>query len=292
MANLLVAYRYSPYTTANYLVWALQALGHLVKCIGPEQPDEYTGLPADWWPDALIWIEAGGGWPGWLWSLGLADDLPGLPRAAWFIDSHSQHWHREFAQHFDHLFVAQRAYVDQFDRPVTWLPVACDPEIHTPPPGIEPEHDVVFCGHLYASSPLYERRRRLLDMLGKRYSLGIYEGAYLKDMAIAHAKGRVVFNVSTNGDLNMRVFEALCSGRPLVTDAVPGAGLEALFDLGCGPLTYSSEAELCERIDWLLANPVAAQCIAASGRLVVRMDHTYQHRAQQMLEVMGLGGEK
>ena len=286
MANLLVAYRYSEYTTANYLVKALDRLGHNTICIGPGHLMDLATLWADYWrTDALIWIEAGGGLPEWLEPI----MVEGKVKAAWFIDSHSQHeWHRIAAHDFDHLFVAQRAYVDQFDRPVTWLPVACDPEIHTPPEGIEPEHDVVFCGHTYPGSPLYERRRRLLDMLGERYDLGVYEGAYLRDMAIAHAKGRVVFNVSTCGDLNMRVFEGLCSGRPLVTDWVPGAGLDTLFEPYKHLMLYEDAEQLPYTIDALLSDAGMRESIGTVGRAEVLARHTYRHRAQQMLEVMGL----
>ena len=281
MANLLVAYRYSEYTTANYLVSAFRALGREVVCMGP---GHVNTRPDDWRSDIVIWVEAGGGPPDWLCGGAAPADIPW---AGWFIDSHSHAWHPKWAERFDHIFVAQHAHLSRFDADAVWLPVACDPEIHTPPAGIEPEHDVVFVGHLYPGSPLYERRRRLLDMLGERYNLGIYEGAYLKDMAIAHAKGRVVFNVSTSGDLNMRVFEALCSGRPLVTDDVPEAGLRELFLPGRDLFVYTTESDLYSAIDWLLAggptDPTARQ-----GRAEVLARHTYQHRAQQMLEVMGL----
>jgi glycosyltransferase involved in cell wall biosynthesis len=283
MANILCAYRYSPYTTANYLVKALRALGHEVRCFGPGQPEAVGDC---WHCDAVIWVEAGGGRPQWRGPF----ILPIKRKAAWFLDSHSQHsWHREFAQHFNHVFVAQRAYVDRFDRPATWLPVACDPDIHTPPEGIEPEHDVVFCGHTYPGSPLYERRRRLLAMLAEHYDLGVYKGAYLQDMAIAHAKGRVVFNVSTSDDLNMRVFEALCSGRPLVTDWVPEAGIPELFGEPPPMDFYQANLEALKVIDEVLASPPEALDFwGARGRAAVLARHTYRHRAQQMLEVMGL----
>lgn len=283
MAKLLVAYRHSPYTTANYLVSALRALGHDVRCFGPG----HEGKPGRR-ADAFIWIEAGGGAPDWL----DAYDPRDVPRAAWFLDSHSQPWHPEFAGRFDHVFVAQYMALERFDRPVTWLPVACDPEIHTPPAGIEPEHDVVFVGHLYSDHPLYERRRRLLRLLGERYNLGVYEGVYLQEMAAAMAKGRVIFNVSTQGDLNMRVFEGLCSGRPLVSDWVPEAAIDRLFEPWVDLLVYANAAELRERIDWLLENPGPAQMMAAHGRASVLARHTYRHRAQQMLQVMGLGGQR
>jgi glycosyltransferase involved in cell wall biosynthesis len=282
MADLMVAYQYSPYTTANYLVAAFERLGHRVYCIGPGQE---CAEPPDWHTDAYIWVEAGGGAPRWVEGFRTLD----VPCAAWFIDAHSQiRWHRTLAHTFDYAFVAQKAYVDKFDREVVWLPVACDPDVHTPPEGIEPECDVVFVGHLYGSHPWYQRRRDLLEELGKRYDLAVYEGAYGQDMAAAHARGRVVFNVSTAGDLNMRVFEGLCSGRPLVTDAVPGAGLSDLFTSGLQLFAYRDDAEAFGQIDRLLSYPSMARLMGESGRKAVLAGHTYEHRAKRMLEVMGL----
>lgn len=282
MSKLTVAYKASPYTTANYLVSALRALGHDVRCVGPGHDDKAFRKA-----DALIWVEAGGGPPDWLDEYDVPVSGP-LSRAAWFIDSHSQGWHAEFAPRFDHVFVAQYAALQRFDPSAIWLPVACDPEIHTPPEGIEPEHDVVFCGHLYEGCQLYEHRRQLLALLGERYDLGVYEGVYLKDMAATMAKGRVAFNVSTHGDLNMRVFEALCAGRPLITDWVPEANMGSLFEPWVDLLIYRGPVELLGRIDWLLENPEPARKIAEHGRATVLASHTYKHRAARMLEVMGL----
>lgn len=280
MADLLLAYRYSPHTTANYLADALEALGHTVRCAGPGHDG---GMDAGC--DAFIWVEAGGGFPDWLPD----PTRRGVPTAAWFIDSHSQlRWHIELAQAFEQVFVAQRAALSWFERAVHWLPCACDPQVHTPPAGIEPVHDVVFVGHLYEGSPLYERRRRMLRALAERYNVGVYQGVYGRHLAPVHAKGRVVVNVSALGDLNMRVFEALCSGRPLVTDAIPGAGLEELFVPGVELVTYSDPVEAFGQIDRLLAHPDEARLMADAGRRAVMAAHTYLHRAKQICEEMGL----
>lgn len=285
MANLLVAYRYSPYTTANYMVSVFERLGHSVNVTDGSGGDIAARLKAD----ARIWIEAGGGPPSFDWLDVLGDQS--VPTAAWFIDSHTQgNWHYNAMYDFDYAFFAQKQAINEaaWMRGATWLPVACDPKVHMPPRDIEPVTEVVFVGHLYGEHPWYERRRDLLDKLARRYDLGVYENVYHQDMAQAHANGKVVFNVSTMGDLNMRVFEAMCSGRPLVTDAVPGAGLDKLFIPGVHYLPYSTEQELYENIDYLLGDPEARQNIANNALMAVTSKHTYEHRAKQMLEVMGV----
>lgn len=261
-----VAYKASPYTTANYLVSAFRRLGHEVYTTGPGHDGSFCVNP-----DLFVWVEAGGGCPA-----SISTHITGRPSIAWFIDGHSQGaWHTGFAKQFTHVYSAQRGDVGER------LPVACDPETHTPDPGIEPTHDVVFVGHLYEGCPWYQRRRDLLKGLSERYDLKVYEGVYGHDMANAHATGHVVFNVSTLGDLNMRVFEAMCSGRPLVTDLVPG--LAWLLNCGEQLLPYTSEGELYATVDYLLASPDRARAIGEQGRAAVLAEHTYDHRARRML---------
>lgn len=260
-----VAYRYSPYTTANYLVSAFRRMGHEVYTTGPGHEGPFCANP-----DLFVWVEAGGGCPS-----SISTHISTVPSIAWFIDGHSQGaWHGEFAKHFTRVYSAQRGDVGE------WLPVACDPETHTPDAGIEPTHDVVFVGHLYEQSAWYQKRRMLLRALAQRYDLAVIEGAYGKDMANAHATGRVVFNVSTLGDLNMRVFEGMCSGRPLVTDEVDSLPFRDGTDL----YTYYNEAQLYGAIDELLKTPSWAAYVGETGREAVLAAHTYDHRARTMLE--------
>lgn len=268
-----VAYKASPYTTANYLVSAFRRLGHEVYTTGPG----HEGVCIN--PDLFVWVESGGGAPA-----TISYHAIRFPSVAWFIDGHSQGaWHGEFANHFTHVYSAQKGDVGEY------LPVACDPETHTPDAGIEPTHDVVFVGHLYAQSPWYQRRRDLLKKLGERYDLKVYEGVYGKDLANAHATGKIVFNVSTLGDVNMRVFEAMCSGRPLITDMVEGldAGLGGMFHDGEHLLTYTTEHELYEGIDYLIESPEWRHRMGAAGQAIVLAAHTYDHRARTMLEGIG-----
>ena len=47
-------------------------------------------------------------------------------------------------------------------------------------------------------------------------------------MGRIYSESKIVLNASINGDLNMRVFEALTSGALLVTDRIEN-GLDTLF---------------------------------------------------------------
>jgi glycosyltransferase involved in cell wall biosynthesis len=227
-----------------------------------------------------MWIEAGGDWlPTPVFHRG------GAPIVGYFIDSHSRlEQHKAVAEQFTHRFCAQRQYADALG--ATWLPVACDPDVHTPTRTGPPEYDVAFVGNTYGDSPMYARRREVLDLLAGRYKCNFQSGVYFEDMANVYASARVAFNVSTNGDLNMRVFEAMCSGRPLVTDGVEGLGW--LYEGGeVGPLAYANEADMLATIDSLLAEPISAAECGRFARLNAIARHTYLHRAQQMLKAVG-----
>lgn len=294
MANILLAYRWSPYTTAAYFAKAFRALGHDVRSIGPGNetatarvpeaqryrlgPGHYEGEWGDWDADAIIWIESGGDW---------VPTIPqgSVPIVGYFIDSHSRlARHQAAAAWFSHRFVAQRQYAEALD--ATWLPVACDPDVHTPTRTEPPEYDVAFVGNTYGSAPMYAERRRVLDMLAGRYRCNFASGVYFEDMANVYASAQVAFNISTGGDLNMRVFEAMCSGRPLVTDMVEG--LETIAPHMDPFGTYGDDETMVECIDVLLEQPEVADMMGWDARSELLNRHTYAHRAAQMLAAVGL----
>jgi glycosyltransferase involved in cell wall biosynthesis len=210
----------------------------------------------------------------------------GIPTIAYYIDSHTQRgWHIEDAGRYDHVFVADIRYVSEYGPNAHWLPMACDPELHTPTVTGEPQYDVAFVGNTYPGSPLYEDRRQTLAALAKRYKCNFQSGVYFQDMANVYASAKVVFNKSVLGDLNMRVFEAMCSGRPLVTDHVEGIG-ELDGDLLLYDYRDMDEARFL--IDRLLGGSCDRPAILERHRLALLAHHTYVHRAAQMLQEAGL----
>ena len=280
--RILVSYVHRPYTTAIYYERAFERLGHLVCRTGLEM--DHVALA--WKPDLFVWIEAGG-------ALHPAVLPTGMPTVAYYIDSHTQRgWHIEDARRYDHVFVSDSRYVGEYGPNAHWLPMACDPDLHTPTRTEPPEYDVAFVGNLYPGSPLYEDRRRTLAELAKRYRCNFQSGVYFTDMANVYASAKVVFNKSVMGDLNMRVFEAMCSGRPLVTDRVEG--LQQLF--GTYPadeprrcVSYNGTEDLIGKLDALLTDRILwlGDYIGATGRAEVLAHHTYAHRAAQILAEVG-----
>ncbi|MGP0630324.1 glycosyltransferase family protein [Nitrospina sp. 32_T5] len=303
--NILMDTNGNPVTTAHYLERALRRQHDVITCgsaFTPEhrrnwnmgaldwpanqpeirrEPNESIQsvigkIPAGWRPNLYLYVETG--------LNVIPADLHTLqvPKVCYLIDTHlNKDQHLKIAQHFDMVFLAQREYVDEFKKAgipyVEWLPLACDPEIHGKQ-DLEKEHDVGFVGSILPSLP---RRKQLLDKLGEHFDVHI-DRQFMEKMAAVFSRSRIVFNNAVRNDLNMRVFEVLCSGSLLVTDEAEGSGLIDLFENGKHLVVYQDES-VVDTVRHYLANPEEAERIAEAGRQEVLARHTYDHRAQTLV---------
>lgn len=288
--HVLLSYGYHPGTTGDYLERALRQ-AHTVTFAGstdgsrPRQPLD-VDLAALWprldpRPDLYLWVDSGGVFN---FPRG-AEHLP-IPTAAYLIDVHlDARLRRLMAWPFDHLFVAQRDCLPDFDRPgqpAHWLPLAHDPAVHRPLPLAE-QFDIGFVG---STDRRYARRRELLAALAARYSLNDFGRRYRPtEMVEVYARSRLVFNCTVRGDLNMRVFETLGCGRLLLTDRIEN-GLADLFEDGAHLVTFADEAELLDRAAEYLADDARRRRVAAAGHELALARHTYAHRVATLLETV------
>ena len=236
-------------------------------------------LPDGWQPDFYLWVETG------------LSDIPvdlckhDLPKICYLIDTHINFdRHLEIAGNFDFVFLAQKAYVQPMIQAgiknVIWLPLACDPEIHGKVK-VDKEFDVGFVGSI---SSTLDRRKNLLEKLKKQFDLDC-QRKFMDEMAEHYSKSRVIFNNAINNDLNMRVFEALCSGSLLVTDSAPGSGLDEFFKDKEHLVIYNDE-NLEEIVSHYLKNKLERERISSEGRREVLAKHTYGHRTEWMIQVL------
>lgn len=303
-----LAYVSYPVTTAVYFERALRATCRVVTCgpkIGPEliekwhlqnmklpvldhdlplplTPDmrEVTAAVRDRLPtpDLYLWIESVPGYfPTHLEALS-------CPKACYLIDSHlNLKWHVQWARGFDHVFIAQREYLPEFRRQgcanVHWLPLACDPDVHSPKSAAK-IYDVGFAGGVFANS----RRAQLLQSIADRNLFLRADRVFWDDMALLYAKSRIVFNNAVRHDLNMRVFEALASGSFLLTDLARNSGQDELFTDGEDLGVYQDE-NLVERTRFFLVREEEREAIASRGQRMVQQAHTYAHRVTELLQV-------
>lgn len=84
------------------------------------------------------------------------------------------------------------------------------------------------------------------------------------------------------GFVSNRVFDALASGTPVVSDEMPE--LEALF--GEAVLLYRDSHELRKHVESVLHSPQDAQRRADLGRAIVLSAHTFDRRAASLLELL------
>jgi hypothetical protein len=83
------------------------------------------------------------------------------------------------------------------------------------------------------------------------------------------------------GFVSNRIFDALACGAPVLSDDLPEIG--ELF--GDAVLRYRAAADLGELVRDCLASPVAARDRAAVGRDLVLASHTFDHRAEIVVEL-------
>lgn len=286
---IFVCYCYDPFTTGGYLEKAFR-IGHEVYYIGlpsasrpgylPHQDltDLITigGLPQ---PDLVVFIDS----PGGFFPKGL-EKLP-CPTACYLIDVHQGFDLRaQYAYFFDFIFCAQKSYVDHLKKlklnNVFWLPLACDPEIHGKRE-LPKIYDIGFVGNWR-----FPRRLRLLTLLAHHFTLNDFRRVYPKEqIATIYSQSKLVFNCSVNGDLNMRIFEALASGSMLITDRIDN-GLDELFKDGVHLVTYQDEDSLLEQVKYYLEHEAERESIAMAGMQLVLAHHTYSNRVQTILDTV------
>ncbi len=265
--------------------WNLEKMGepvrpHDLPCGADVDVRKITmALPDGWRPDLFLWVES---------VFGFAPrNIPQLecPTACYLIDSHmSLSYHLEWARRFDYVFVAQREYIPRFLDAgcphVAWLPLGCDPAMHgridTPK-----RHDIGFVGSL---TEHHVHRREMLGKLATTFDVHV-ERAFLRDMTRIFCESRIVYNDAVKRDLNMRVFEALCSGSLVLTDRATPSGLDELFTDGEHLVIYEDDT-----IEALAAHYLAhedeRERIAAAGRAEVLRHHTYDHRVATLLDAV------
>ena len=235
-------------------------------------------------PDLYLWIESvPGHFPKNLESLR-------CPKACILIDSHlNLEWHVKWAQLFDYVFIGQREYLEAFrqngSRNVNWLPLGCDPEVHSRKTS-EKIFDIGFVGSVFENSP---RANLLKKLAEKRFHIEI-ERCFWDEMALLFSKSRIVFNNAIRNDLNMRVFEAMSTGSFLLTDLPANSGQDELFENG-EDLGIYDESTLLEKVRHYLVREEEREHVARRGQLMVHKAHTYSHRTAELLQV-SLHGKK
>lgn len=283
---------YHEYNTAVYVERAFRQLGHEARII--TQGEFYEDYPD---VDLFFGVDSAG-------PLDFPDKH--LSKTAmWFIDSRRNRdpavrtpdddtnakkieggggWNFqanvEARDHLIHAVKLQR---------VSWLPVAADPETWKPY-DVDIQFDVGFGGNVWCGT-----RGELLARIGRRFKLGTFTGRP-EVLARGYSQSRVGFNISSfygtefELSVNMRPFEVMSCGIPLITNALQELQwLGIISEHSC--LTYDDLSQAMGAIEYALSKGEGwRREMGQRARLLILEGHTYQHRMQEVLEILEAAG--
>lgn len=238
----------------------------------------------------------------------------GILSAFWFIENwrHLDYW-QSIAPLYDFFFHIQPGIFEKRLEETgclnhAFVQTACDPEIHRPVVLSEEERNQYTCDISFAGAG-YPNRKHFFSGLtdydfkiwGINWDVPELQNCVQKPQTwfdsdefakiVAGSKINLNLHSSTTCDgidpeadaINPRVFEiAACGGFQLCD---PCKGIENLFDSSTELPIYHNLRELREYIDYFLAHPQERTVFAERARNRVLKEHTYVHRAQQMLDL-------
>lgn len=270
-----------PDSTCMYFVWAFEALlgkDNVRHIQTKEELDSLDGTEAD----LYLKVDDGQEWQRW--------DNPKLhPSAYYIIDTHlDMEWRQKLAREagFDYLFLSQKKGVN-VDGWHTgnrlWLPLACDPTYHDVGPQPK-KYDLCFMGNFHSIYGL--ERMDYVDAAFKAVDKPFYSRyRTFKPYTQKMAESKIVLNKSLNEDVNMRFFEATCSGSMLLSDILWDQHTLG-FEDGVNYAGYTNKEEMLEKIKYYLAHDEERETIAAKGKALAQSKHTYIDRARRIVEMV------
>lgn len=219
-------------------------------------------------------------------------EFPDTPKAWWCVDLHTNLIeHIAYAKRceFTHIFCAQSWFIplleNQVKAKVYWLPLChtqslSDYEAWLAKPKPERTIELSFVGnirtiHVDRMEYVVELKKQLGDTFEARnqsYDL----------MLETLSKSKATFNCSLNDDLNFRVWEALATNTPLITDYVPD--LEKISNLQRYIRRMYLRKTEKRRLKAVDQTPL-------SSTEFIRSSHTITHRIKQLLWMIESGSQ-
>ena len=237
----------------------------------------------------------------------------GIVSAFWYVENwrHLPYW-QQIAPYYDAFFHIQPG---EFERKLeeagcrhhAFVQTGCDPNRHRPVSLSPDEAEAFSCDLSFAGAGYFNRIeffKGLTDFDFKLWGVGwgdrqlapLVEGGerrfdsedFMK--IVAGSKINLNLHSSTAQEgvdpkcdaINPRVFEIAAAGGFQICD--PAVGLERHFDFESELPVYRSLRECRDLIQHFLRHPEEREEIAGRAKERVLKEHTYEHRAQQMLD--------
>ncbi|HKA84199.1 MAG TPA: glycosyltransferase [Acidimicrobiales bacterium] len=283
-----VAARWGDWHLAQGLAESLRLLGHEVRLQTADRADDLAGRASD------VHLVLRGLQP--------VRRTAGQRHVLWII-SHPEAVDDAELDAADLVLVASPRFADRLrhrtSTPVEVMLQATDQRRFRPRP-VDPahRHDVTI-----VAKTRDVRRPVVSDALAAGLRPAIYGGGWRglvapglvvadhidnEALPVVYSSAGVVLNdhwrtMRAWGLVSNRLFDVLACGTPVISDPVDG--IDELFDRAV--LEYHSPDELRALVDEVLADPKAAHQRADRGRKVVLANHTFDHRARQLLACLG-----
>ncbi len=202
---------------------------------------------------------------------------------------------------FDRLFYSDSGFLDLardygFPANGVFLPHAADTRAFQPGPWPRTPR-LVFVANVTAErQEIVDGLACPIDVYGRRWRPGSAQQRIhakripLTETSALYAKHQAVLNVRHEHNivqgLNQRTFEALACGTPVLNDDLADVG--RCLEQGREILVWKSPEELNALCQKVLADPAFARTIGTAGYARVLAEHTYLHRARQILSELDL----
>jgi glycosyltransferase involved in cell wall biosynthesis len=201
-----------------------------------------------------------------------------------------------------------RVFRDKLSLNAFYLPEACNSLWHRRVELSAADHRKYDCDLVTASNMYYYRAKSLELFLGYNMKIWgtsypawlssplrpIYQNEYVaeEEKAKAFNAAQIVLNTMHYGEIegvNCRLFEAAGCGAFQIADWKPA--LPDLFEPEREIVTFRTQPEFKEKVDYYLAHSEERREIADRAYARAQNDHTYERRLEKMFEILGLDRE-
>ncbi len=216
----------------------------------------------------------------------ISDPLLAKKRAVWHYDT--SYYVSTALSHIaaykpDHVFFANADYRKYGVANSSWLPYAADPRFLR---GLD-HAKMIDVGLVGSDRPA---RRKLIAALKKQnIDAQLISGVFQEKYIDALASCRIVINENPpegRGLLNMRFTETMAAGSVLLNNDGDGHVLMDGLSEGIHFLVYRDIDDLVGKCKYLLNDPVERIEMAKRAQDIVEELHMYDHRAQEILDVL------
>ncbi len=162
-----------------------------------------------------------------------------------------------------------------------WLPLAASPGYEVDIEFSDKLFDVGFTGYVRDGN-----RAEMLRLVASRFKGNFAQGIFGKNAVATYWQSKVGLNIVTNygspdayDSANMRCFEILATGIPLVTEYQPYLSELGLIDK-VNYVSYTTPQTCLDAIQYAIEHPE----IGREGAYLEVSRHMYSHRAKQVMQ--------